>query len=148
MVYLRSGTAPSLCDQEKARVLTLLRGTSNIEVVHLVPYINELNPLQNFTFIDSLTSLNVVSLSGTSQSFVTSNTTSLNATAAYIQSLDAVNFQGAIYAKNYSTFNAAVAAATASEILYRLTNLSCSKHSAGAVHLAFTRMLSHASRFI
>lgn len=87
-------------------------GTSNIEVVHMVPYLNEMNPLQLFTFVDSMTSLNVVTLAGTSETFTRSNTSSLNATSAYIQSLDAVNFRGAIVASNYATFQAAVAAAT------------------------------------
>jgi len=116
-------------------------GVSNIEVVHMVPYLNELNPLQQFTFVDSMTTLNVVTLTGTSQTFARSNTSSLNATAAYIQSLDAVNFRGAIEAKNYPTLNAAIAAATTNaNTLFVTSNMALQATSTvpPTVHLVFT----------
>jgi len=116
-------------------------GVQNVEVVHLVPYLNELNPLQQFTFVDSMTSLNVVTLSATTTVFATSNVTTLNTTSAYIQSLDAVNFRGAIVASNYATFQAAVAAATTNANTLIVTSnsiMSATTTVPSTVHLVFT----------
>lgn len=116
-------------------------GTSNIEVVHLIPYINELNPLQKFEFVTSMSSLNVVTFSSTTDVSATSNTSSLNATAAYIQSLDAVNFRGSILASNYSTMNAAIAAATTNANTLVVTSnvvLQATSTIPDTVHVVFT----------